>query len=102
MSSKHIGDLLNLSNNAELSTALKRSAAIGQLTMQLAERLPADMGAAILAAAIGDDGVLTVKTTSSAWASRLRFESAALIDAATAAGHKVRDVKVRVGRSNQA
>ena len=102
MPSKHIGDLLNPSNNRELSKALKRSEAIGQLTEALAAALPADLGAAVLAASVGDDGVLSIKASSSAWASRLRFESDQLAGIARAAGHPVYGVRVRVGRGDQA
>ena len=58
--------------------------------------------AAIVAAAIDDAGVLTVKAASSAWASRLRFETQTLIDAAGANGQAVREVRIRVARSTQA
>ncbi len=102
MSSKQIGKLLNSSDNGELAKALKRSEAIGQLTRQLAALLPDELATAIVAASIDADGVLSVKTSSSAWASRLRFESAVLEDAALAAGLEVREVRVRVGRSTQA
>ncbi len=102
MPSKHIGELLNSSNNRELSEALKRSEAIGQLTETLAKALPPELGAAILAASVGDDGVLSIKASSSAWASRLRFETESLTSIARAAGHVVTGVRVRVGRGDQA
>ena len=102
MPSKHIGDLLNPSNNRELSKALKRSEAIGRLTETLAAALPPDMGAALLSASVGDDGVLAIRASSSAWASRLRFESDRLQGLARAEGHAVSSVRVRVGRDDQA
>ncbi len=102
MPSKHIGDLLNPNNNRELSKALKRSEAIGQLTEALAAALPPDLGAAILAASVDDDGVLSIKASSSAWASRLRFETDQLQGVARRAGHTVTGVRVRVGRVDQA
>ena len=102
MDSKQIGKLLFSNDNTELAKALKRSEAIGQLTRQLTAGLPNELAAAIVAASIDDDGVLSVKASSSAWASRLRFESAAIEDAARAAGLEVREVRVRVGRSTQA
>ncbi len=102
MPSKHIGDLLNSSNNRELSKALKRSESIGQLTEALAGALPPDLGAAILSASISDDGTLSIRASSSAWASRLRFESDQLAGVARSAGHRITGVRVRVGRGDQA
>lgn len=102
MSTKQIGKLLNSSENGELAKALKRSEAIGQLTRQLAAQLPEELATAIVAASVNDDGVLSIKTSSSAWASRLRFEAAALEGAAQAAGLTIREIRVRVGRSTQA
>jgi hypothetical protein len=102
MSTKQIGKLLNSNENGELAKALKRSEAIGQLTRQLADQLPEELAVAIVAASVDDDGVLSIKTSSSAWASRLRFESAALEGAAQAAGLTIREIRVRVGRSTQA
>lgn len=102
MPSKHIGELLNPRNNRELSKALKRSEAIGRLTETLVAALPADLGSAIQAASVGDDGVLSVKASTSAWASRLRFEADQLAGVARAAGHTVTGVRVRVGRDDQA
>jgi hypothetical protein len=102
MSSKHIKDLLNSSKNSELAKALDRSEAIGQLTEALAAALPPDLGAAILSASVSDDGVLAIKASSSAWASRLRFETDQLAGIARAAGYSVKGIKVRVGRDDQA
>ncbi len=102
MSSKQIGKLLNSSDNGELAKALKRSEAIGQLTRQLGARLPDELATAIVAASVDDEGVLSIKTSSSAWASRLRFESAALEDAARSVGLEIREIRVRVGRSTHA
>ena len=102
MASKHIGNLLNPSNNAELAKSLKRSAEIGRLTADLSEALPAEMASAILSASVGDDKVLCLRVSSSAWASRLRFETERLEAAARKAGVEISGVNVRVGRTDQA
>ncbi len=98
MPSKSLEDLLNLKDNGELGRALRRSQEIGRLTSALADALPDELGASILSASVADDGTLNVKTTSSAWASRLRFEAERLLEASHAAGSPASAVKVRVGR----
>ena len=102
MTSKQIGNLLNSINNGDLAKSLKRSAEIGQLTSALCEALPPEMAAAILSASVGEDKVLSLRVTSSAWASRLRFETEQIEAAAAKAGVEVSGVKVRVGRTDQA
>lgn len=101
MPSKPIGDLLNTKDNGELGRLLKRSSDIGQLTSALADALPGDLGASLVSASVSEDGTLNLKTTSSAWASRLRFEAERLLEASRAAGKPARTVNVRVGRPNR-
>ncbi len=98
MPSKSLSELLKLKDNGELDRALRRSGEIGELTSALADALGGDLGANIVSASIADDGLLTIKTTTSAWASRLRFESEQLLKASQAAGRPAVGVRVRVGR----
>jgi len=98
MPPKPIGDLLKLKDNGELGRALRRSSDIGHLTAALASGLADELGDSILAASVDAQGTLNVKTTSSAWASRLRFEEAALLEACRAVGQPATRLTVRVGR----
>jgi hypothetical protein len=64
----------------------------------LQKALPEDHATSIAAANIRDDGQLVILAKSSAWASRLRFETEALIEAARATGADVMSCTVRVTR----
>jgi hypothetical protein len=68
------------------------------LRQALQKALPEDHANSIAAANIRDDGQLVILAKSSAWASRLRFETEALIEAARATGADVMSCTVRVTR----
>ena len=67
------------------------------LTSALQASLAPDLAGGIVAASIRG-GELRVLASSPGWASRLRFESAALLAAARAAGNDVSRCQVRVAR----
>ncbi|MDJ0709352.1 MAG: DciA family protein [Woeseiaceae bacterium] len=69
---------------------------MGELTHILCDRLPGEFAGAIAAANVRDDGSLVVIATSSAWASRLRYETDALLAAASEAGNCVSRCRIRV------
>ncbi len=71
---------------------------MGALTLALARELPPDQGSSVIAANIRDDGELVVICRSSAWASRLRFETDTLLAAARAHGADVDHCTIRVAR----
>jgi len=73
---------------------------MGELVGRLQASLAADQGDSIIAANIRDDGELVVLVSSSAWASRLRFETDTLIDAARTTGANVSACTVRVSRAS--
>ncbi|MEM8815891.1 MAG: DciA family protein [Pseudomonadota bacterium] len=98
MSAKHIGDLLNLNDNGGLGATIKRSQRIGELTAELSAAIGGDAGASIVSASVDDAHVLCIKTSSSAWAARLRFEDKRLLAAANACGWRAERLKVQVGR----
>ena len=58
--------------------------------------LPGDCAGAIVAANVRDDKSLVVIAASSAWASRLRYETDALLAAARGAGIAASSCRVRV------
>jgi len=68
------------------------------LLQVLQKALPEDHATSIAAANIRDDGQLVILAKSSAWASRLRFETEALIEAARTTGADVMSCTVRVTR----
>ena len=100
MTSKQIGELLNLKNNGELGRTLKRSSDIGQLTRALSDALPGEFATSLVSASINADGTLDIRASSSAWAARLRFEEHTLLKAAGqhTKGVQPDRIRVRVGR----
>ncbi len=71
---------------------------MSDLAAALAAALPADQAAGVVAANVRDDGELVVIAASPAWASRLRYETAALLEAARAAGIAASSCRIRVSR----
>lgn len=95
---KHLGSLLNLNNDGGLGDIVRHAQDMGELVSALQVSLPADEAAAIIAANVRDDGELVILCSSSAWASRLRFETETLLLAARDTGAQVERCTVRVGR----
>lgn len=98
MGAKSLENLLNPRKDGDLASLVRRAQDMGELASALARALPPEEGASILAANVRDDGELVVLCRSSAWASRLRFSSDALIDAAKAEGATVSRCSIRVAR----
>jgi len=90
--------LLNPSKDGELGDIVQRAQAMGTLTSALCRSLPESDRHAIVAANVRDDGELVVICASSAWASRLRYETEKLLQAASDAGVKAATCKVRVAQ----
>ena len=99
MPTEKLGKLLNISENGDLGSVIRKARAMGELTHVLCEALPEGDRTAIVSANLRDDGELVVLAASSAWASRLRYETELLIDAARAAGAKITTCRIRVARS---
>ena len=96
MAEKDLKNLLNPNNDGELAGVIRRAREMGELTHVLCESLPGEYAGAIAAANVRDDGSLVVIATSPAWASRLRYETDALLSAARDAGRNVSQCRVRV------
>ena len=60
--------------------------------------LPDEQAAGIVAANLRADGELVVIVASSAWASRLRYETEALLEAAQSVGVKAHTCRIRVSQ----
>lgn len=78
---------------------MRRAREMGELTHVLCKGLPEDYAGAIIAANLREDGDLVVIAASSAWASRLRYETDAMLVAARKAGIEVTTCRVRVSQT---
>ncbi len=98
MTAKRLGNLLNTNGNGDLGELVRRARDMGELTATLSGALPAELAGSLVAANIRGDRELVVICRSSAWAARLRFEEATLVEAARRHGVSVDKVSVRVAR----
>jgi len=98
MPSSKLENLLNPCIDGELGDLIGRARRMGELTDILSTALPESDRSAIVAANIREDGELVVICASSAWASRLRYETETLLKAARDAGIKVQTCRVRVSQ----
>ena len=99
MASDELKNLLNPSKSGELADIIRRAREMGELTHVLSKGLPEEYAGAIVAANLRDDGDLIIIAASSAWASRLRYETDALLAAARNAGLSPTACRVRVTQS---
>jgi hypothetical protein len=98
MSTNELKNLLNPCKDGDLGELISRAKRMGELTHVLSEALPeADRGA-IVAANVREDGELVVICASSAWASRLRYETGTLLEAAKDAGISAHTCRIRVSQ----
>ncbi len=95
---KRLKNLLNTNDNGDLGDIVQHARNMDALLQVLQGALPEEYATSIAAANIRGDGQLVILATSSAWASRLRFETEALIAAARASGADVTSCTVRVAR----
>ena len=96
MPSNKLKNLLNPSIDGDLGKLISRARRMGELTEILASALPESDRNAIVAANVREDGELVVICASSAWASRLRYETQTLLDAAARAGLSAHTCRIRV------
>jgi len=99
MTTNKLENLLNPNNNGDLGNLIGRAQRMGELTDILCAALPKCDRSAIVAANLRDDGELVVICASSAWASRLRFETEVLLKTAQDSGLKARSCRVRVSQN---
>ena len=98
MAGKELKNLLNPSTGGDLAAVVRRARSMGELTHTLCKGLPDEYAGAIVAANLREDGDLVVIAASSAWASRLRYETEALLAAARDAGLEPTACRVRVSQ----
>jgi len=99
MASDELKNLINSSAGGELADIVRRAREMGELTHVLCKGLPDEYAGAIVAANLREDGDLVVIAASSAWASRLRYETDALLAAAREAGLDPTACRIRVTQS---
>lgn len=98
MTISNLKNLLNPCNDGDLAKLINRAQRMGELTEILCSSLPESDRSAIVAANVRDDGELVVICASSAWASRLRYETENLLQAARDAGVSAHTCRVRVSQ----
>ena len=98
MTTNKLEKLLNPCNDGDLGELISRAKRMGQLTDILCAALPESDRTAIVAANIRDGDELVVICASSAWASRLRYETELLLNAARDAGISAHTCRVRVSQ----
>ena len=99
MAKNELKNLLNPSDSGDLGQIVRRAREMGELTHALSTALPDEFAGAIVAANVREDGDLVVIAASSAWASRLRYESDVLLAAARNTGVDPTGYRVRVTQS---
>ena len=99
MPTKSLENLLNPNNDGGVGDVIRRAKEMGELATALTKILPVDLAEGIVAANIRDSGELVVICRSSAWASRLRFETESILDAARKTGADVASMSVKVSQN---
>lgn len=99
MGKNELKNLLNPSSGGDLGDIVRRAREMGELTRILDSALPEDYAGAIVAANVRENGDLVVIAASSAWASRLRYETDKLLDAARRTGLEPASCRIRVTQS---
>ena len=99
MTITRLKNLLKTGAGGTLDEIIQRAQNMDELTTALRAELPADAGPNLLAANLREDGELVLICASSAWASRLRFESDKLIEVTRKAGLDVKTCRVVVSQS---
>jgi len=99
MPADKLKNLLNPCKDGDLADLIGRARQMGALADTLQNALPDTDRESIIAANLRDDGELVVICASSAWASRLRYETQTLLQAAIDAGIPARTCRIRVSQA---
>jgi len=93
---KKLENLLKPGTPGSLDQIIRTANDMDSLTGALRNALAPEMADQLVAANARDDGILVIICSSSAWASRIRFESESLLSAAKRAGFSADSVRVSV------
>jgi hypothetical protein len=99
MTAKKLENMLRPGVGGSLEKIIQIAQDMDTLTDALKGGLPTELAEHVIAANIKADKELVVICSSSAWASRLRFESEVLLASAASAGFKASSCKVVVTRN---
>ncbi|MDJ0760234.1 MAG: DciA family protein [Woeseiaceae bacterium] len=97
MTAKSLESLLNPGSDGDLGGIVRKARTLADLTTGLKSALADDLASGIIAVNLREDALVLV-CSSSAWASRLRFEEQQVREAAASIGQAVEHVVVRVSR----
>ena len=98
MPATKLENLLKSGAGGSLEKLIQTAQDMDALTGILRASLDPDAATHLLAASLHDDGQLVVICSTSAWASRIRFEEVALIGAAQKGGFDAETLRVRVSQ----
>jgi hypothetical protein len=98
MSVNKLEDLLKQGAASGLQKIIQTAQKMDTLTGALRAAEPREVTEHIVAANVRDDGELVIICTSSAWASRVRFEGESLLEVARHAGFAAGSLRVTVTR----
>lgn len=96
MSAISLEKLLKSSATGNLNKLIQHAQDLDQLTSLLRNALASDLAEHLLSANLRDSGELVLICSSSAWASRLRFEGDMLLEIANRGGRAATSCKVSV------
>ena len=99
MPAKKLENLLRSGAENSLERLIRTAREMDALTSAVRASLDPDLAAGVVAANVRQDGELVIICASPAWASRIRFESETLIEAARRAGFEAASARVSVTRS---
>jgi len=93
-----LNNLLKKDASGNLDKIIQRAQNMEQLTTALRAALPEETSQNLLAANLRDDGELVLVCASSAWASRIRFETENLLGVVRDAGLNAHSCRVTVSK----
>ncbi len=99
MPAKKLEKLLRTGSESGLNKLIQTAREMDTLTSAVRASLEPDLAANVVAANVREDGELVIICASSAWASRIRFESDAMLAAASQAGFDANAARVTVTQS---
>lgn len=101
MSVIQLKKLLKSGSNNSLDALVKRAKKMQDLTGVLQAALSDELGDNLLSASLREDGEMVLICQTSAWASRIRFESEALLLAANENGYPATSCRVTVSHADR-
>lgn len=90
--------LLKPSTGSALGRIIQSAQHMDELTTLLKQELQPDLAANLLAASLRENGELVLIASSSAWASRFRFETESLMKIAQRSGATISSCRVAVSK----